>query len=118
MSIIRFSFKTMLLVSALGFAGGCAHRAMDRAVASWQNQPVAAVTAAWGQPSEELKVSGKHLLLWNTYDGKLALQGQKRPAQSGAPDCVRLLEVDRSGRIVTGTWDGNDCPGWFSGWSR
>jgi hypothetical protein len=115
MRIIKLSLRMMLLVFALGVAGGCAHRAMDSAVASWQNQPVSAVTAAWGQPSEELKVSGKHLLLWNTYDGKLALPDQKRPVP---PDCVRLLEVNRSGRIVTGTWDGNDCPGWFSGWSR
>ena len=118
MCIIKLSLRIVLLVSILGVAGGCAHRAMDRAVASWQNQPVSAVTAAWGQPSEELKVSGKHLLLWNNYDGKLALPDQKRAPRQGAPDCVRLLEVDRNGRIATGTWDGNDCPGWFSGWSR
>jgi len=119
MRIIKFSVGMMLLVFALGVAGGCAHQAMDHAVASWHDQPVSAVTAAWGQPSEELKVSGKHLLLWNTYDGKLALPDQKRPApRPGAPDCVRLLEVDVRGRIVTGTWEGNECPGWFSGWSR
>jgi len=92
---------------------------MDRAVASWQDQPVSAVIAAWGQPSEELKVSGKHLLLWNTYDGKLAFRGQKASAPGpDAPGCVRLLEVDRRGVIAAGTWDGNDCPGWFSGWHR
>ena len=119
MRIMMFFLKTMLLVSGLGVAGGCAHRAMDRAVASWQDQPVSAVIAAWGQPSEELKVSGKHLLLWNTYDGKLALRDQKVAAsRSDAPGCVRLLEVDRNGVIVSGTWDGSDCPGWFSGWCR
>jgi hypothetical protein len=119
MRLIMLFLKTMLLVFAVGVAGGCAHRAMDRVVASWQNQPVSEVIAAWGRPSEELRVSGKHLLLWNTHDGKLAPPDQKRSApRSGAPGCIRLLEVDRSGRIVSGTWDGSACPGWFSGWSR
>ena len=119
MRMTKFFLIIMLLVFALGVAGGCAHRAMDCAVASWQNQPVSAVIAAWGQPSEELKVSGKNLLLWNIYDGKLALPDQKRPApRSYALSCVRLLEVGRNGRIVTGAWEGNDCPGWFSGWYR
>lgn len=113
------SLKILRLIFILGFTGGCAHQAMDRAVASWQGQQSAAVIAAWGQPSEELKVSGKHLLLWNMYDGKLALPAQKRPGtELDTLSCVRLLEVDRNGTIVTGTWDGNDCPGWFSGWSR
>ncbi len=59
------------------------------------------------------------MLLWNVFDGKPALPGQNKPAPGSAGlSCVRLLEVDRNGRIVTGTWDGNDCPGWFSGWSR
>jgi hypothetical protein len=114
-----FSLKSMLLVLVLVVAGGCANRAMDYSVASWQNQQVSAVIAAWGKPSEELNVNGKHLLLWNTYEGKLALSEQKRPAsRPNAWDCVRLLEVDRSGKIVSGAWEGNDCPGWLSGWYR
>lgn len=107
-----FHFKIILLTLALGVSCGCANWARDRAVSSWHGQPAAAVIAAWGKPSEELKVSGKHLLLWNTYDGKLASSEKKRPS------CVRLLELDRSGLVESGTWDGSDCPGWFSGWKR
>jgi len=103
-----FHLKMTLLMLALGVSCGCASMAMDRAVASWQGEPASAVVAAWGKPSEELKVSGKHLLLWNTY----ASPDRKKPS------CVRLLELDRNGRVESGTWDGGDCPGWFSGWSR
>ena len=116
MNMTRYSCKLLLTVFVLCFSG-CAHRAMDRAVASWQNRPAAEVIVAWGKPSEELNVDGKHLLLWNTYDGKLAAADQMRPA-SRLNTCVRLLEVARNGKIVDGTWDGNDCPGWLSGWSR
>jgi hypothetical protein len=104
--------KMTLLIFALCVSCGCANMAMDRAVGSWQGQPVSAVVAAWGKPSEELKVSGKHLLLWNTYHA-----GPASPDRN-EPSCVRLLELDRSGRVVSGTWDGSDCPGWFSGWRR
>ena len=119
MRVTIFSLKLMLLVFILGVAGGCASRAMNYSVASWQNQQLSAVIAAWGKPSEELKFEGKHLLLWNTYDGELAHPDTKRPApQPNARYCVRLLKADRTGKIVDGTWDGNDCPGWFSGWYR
>jgi hypothetical protein len=114
-----FYLKLMLLVLVLAVAGGCANQAMDYAVSSWQNQQDSAVIAAWGRPSEELKVNGKHLLLWNTNDGKLALPDQKRPASlPNAWGCVRLLEVDISGKIVSGAWEGNNCPGWLSGWYK
>lgn len=114
-----YLLKIMFFVVILGVTGGCANRAMDHAVASWQDKPASAVIADWGQPSEELRVSGKHLLLWNVFDGKLAQSGQKKPLPGSAGlNCVRLLEVAENGRIVSGTWDGNDCPGWFSGWTR
>jgi len=115
-----FLLQLMLPVFVLGFAGGCTHQqAMNRAVDSWKGQQAAEVIAAWGKPTEELKLEGKQLLLWNSYDGKLAAPGEKRPASGPVvKECVRLLEVDRSGRVVKGTWDGNDCPGWFSGWAR
>jgi hypothetical protein len=117
--MIRVSLKIMSFLCVLGVAGGCAHRAMDRAVASWQDQPASSVITVWGQPSEELRVSGKHLLLWNTYDGKLALPDRKISARrSDPPGCTRLLEIGGDGRIVSGAWEGNDCPGWFSGWTR
>lgn len=111
--------KILLVIVVLAVAGGCANQAMDHAVASWQGKPAAAVIAAWGEPSEELRVSGKHLLLWNVFDGKLAQPGQKKPLPGAAGlNCVRLLEVAGNGKIASGTWDGNDCPGWFSGWTR
>ena len=117
--LTRLSLEFILLVLATGIAGGCAHRAMDSAIASWQDQPVSAVVTAWGPPSEELRVSGKHLLLWNTHEGRPPLPEQKRSASRPvAPDCVRLLEVDGRDRIVAGAWEGNHCPGWFSGWRR
>ena len=121
MARLIMAFREILLfVVVLGVAGGCAvDRAMDHAVASWRNQPASAVIADWGQPSEELRVSGKHLLLWNTSDGTLVLPDQKRPSpRSAVLNCLRLLEVGRNGRIISGTWEGNGCPGRFSGWSR
>jgi len=119
MRITRLSLKWLLLVLLTGVAGGCAGRAMDYSIASWQNQQLSAVIASWGKPSEELKIEGKHLLLWNTYDGELALPGAKRATpRADGRFCVRLLKADKNGKIVDGTWDGNDCPGWFSGWYR
>jgi len=107
------------LVPVLCSTWGCANRAMDATIASWQGQQVSAVVAAWGRPSEELLLDGKQLLIWNTYDGRLAFPGEKKPSSPAVSGyCVRLLKADRSGRIVDGTWDGNDCPGWFSGWRR
>lgn len=114
-----FSLKLTLLVFVVSVAGGCAGQAMDYSIASWQNQQLSAVIASWGKPSEELKIEGKHLLLWNTYDGELALPDTKRPTpKRNARYCVRLLKADRTGKIVDGSWDGNDCPGWFSAWQR
>jgi len=117
--ITMLSLKLILTLFVLGTAGGCAQRAMNYTVASWQNQQLSAVVAAWGKPSEELKIEGKHLLLWNTYDGELALPDTKRPTpRSDTRYCVRLLKADKTGKIIDGTWDGNDCPGWFAGWYR
>lgn len=113
------SAKAILLVLALFFAGGCTQRAMNSAIASWKDQPVKDVIAAWGQPSEELKVSGKHLYIWNNFDGILLAPAMKRPAVLPDTDyCTRLLEVDRNGKVISGNWDGTDCPGIFSGWAR
>ncbi len=111
--------KLTLLVLMLAVAGGCTNQAMNSVIASWQNQPIAEVLTAWGPPSEELKVAGKHLFIWNTYDAILPPPDTQR--SSSLPDtryCMRLLEVDRTGKIIFGEWDGNDCPGLFSGWSR
>jgi len=111
--------KIFLFIVIIVIVGGCATQAMDHALAAKQNQQVSAVIAHWGQPSEELRVSGRHLLLWNTYDGKPALPDQKKPSsRSVGLHCLRLLEVDRNSRIISGQWEGNDCPGWFSGWYR
>lgn len=112
-------FKLTLIILILTVAAGCTNQAMNSVIASWQNQPVADVIAEWGQPSEELKVSGKHLFVWNTYDGVLSPPFSRRPSQ--LPDtsyCTRLLEVDRSDKIIFGAWDGKNCPGLFSGWGR
>lgn len=86
---------------------------------SWQNQPVSEAIAECGQPSEELKVAGKHLYVWNTYDGVLPPPVAQR--LSRRPDtnyCMRLLEVDKTGKIVSVGWDGNNCPKRYSGWTR
>jgi hypothetical protein len=88
---------------------------MNRTIASWQGRHLSEVVAAWGQPSEELHIEGKRLLVWNSYGDTPAAQSS---VPSGATTCVRLLHADRKGKIVDGAWDGNDCPGWFSGWSR
>jgi len=117
MSKYSFFLALILSVFLLTNLGGCAHQAMDYSISSWQNKPATAVIASWGNPSEELRVNGKHLLLWNTPGNKPVMSAEKgvkgKPASIG---CVRLLEVDRIGRIIAGTWEGNDCPGWFSGW--
>ena len=111
--------KTIPFIVLLGIAGGCATQAMNHAVAAKQNQQASAVIADWGRPSEELRVSGRHLLLWNTFDGVPALPEQKKPsAGSAGLYCLRFLEVGRDGRIMSGRWEGNDCPGWLSGWYR
>lgn len=107
----------LLLVFPLVVTGGCTHQAMDYSIASWQNKPVAAVIKSWGSPSEELRVNGRHLLLWNTSGNKpVPPVGRGSVQQPGTVGCVRFLEVDRNDRIIAGTWEGNDCPGWFSGW--
>lgn len=114
-----FSLKASLFLFVVGIVAGCVHQPMNAVIASWQGQPVAEVVAAWGTPSEELLLEGKRLLLWNTFAGKLAPAGTKSLAPPpGQKYCVRLLKVDGKGRIVEGTWDGNDCPEWFSGWAR
>lgn len=113
------SLKIALIVLVLVFPCGCTNQAMNLVITSWQNQPVSEVFTEWGQPSEELKVSGKHLYIWNTYDGILSHSVSKRPLVT--PDtryCMRLLEVDRLGNVISGSWDGNNCPGMFSGWAK
>jgi len=111
--------KLSLLVTALFFSGGCANQAMNWTIDSWQNQPISEAVAKWGQPSEELKVSGKHLFVWNTYDGVLAPPTDpKFPARPDSEYCMRLLGVDRSGKVISGAWEGSGCPGLFSGWRR
>ncbi|HEY5975855.1 MAG TPA: hypothetical protein VIU41_14055 [Geobacteraceae bacterium] len=108
-----------LLCLALCLAGGCANREMTSVITSWQNQPATDVIAAWGPPSEELKTEEKLLLIWTTYDGILAPPEAKRsPSPAGVGYCVRLLEVGGNGRIIHGAWEGDDCPGLFSGWGR
>ena len=108
-----------LLVFVLFIAGGCTNRAMNSVIASWQNQQVSEVIDAWGTPSEELKIEGKRLLVWNTVNGILTPPEAKEPFPGpNARYCTRLLEVGRNGTIVHGVWEGTDCPGLFSGWGR
>lgn len=113
-----YYFKLTLIVLFLTFVVGCTNQAMNLTMTSWQNQPVNRVITEWGQPSEELKVSGKHLFVWNTYDGVLAPPSPRLQRRPDINYCTRLLEVDRSGKIISGSWDGNDCPGFFSGWAK
>lgn len=116
MTTTVFFQRLLLLPFILFILAGCVHQAMDYSIASWQHKPVAAVVASWGKPSEDLRVNGKHLLVWSTPDGKPALPDEKNEPGKSAVGCTRLLEAGRNGRIVAGTWDGNDCPGWLSGW--
>lgn len=111
------SLTFLLFIFMLINAGGCTHMAMDSVINSWRDQQSSEVIAAWGKPSEELKIEGKRLLLWNTIDGTLS--DTKKPSLK--PDsryCTRLLEVGRNDKINHGAWEGNDCPGLFSGWKR
>lgn len=119
MSKARLVVTVPLLVLALCLTGGCANREMTSVIASWQNQPAGDAIAAWGPPSEELKTEEKRLLIWTTYDGILVTpEGARTPVPAGVGSCVRLLEVGGNGRIIHGAWDGDDCPGLFSGWGR
>ena len=112
-------FKVWYLFLGLAVLGGCTTIAMNSVVASWQDRPLPEVITAWGSPSEELNVDGQHLFLWNTYNGILAPPGASKPLQpADSKYCIRLLQVDRTDRIIYGNWEGNDCPGFFSGWRR
>ena len=113
----RLFVTVPVLVLALCLCGGCASREMSSVITSWQNQPASDAIAAWGTPSEELKTEEKRLLIWTTYDGILAPPEAKR-APTPAGYCLRLLEVGGDGRIIHGAWEGDDCPGLFSGWGR
>ena len=111
--------KISLLVLGLTVLGGCSTIAMNSVMGSWQDRQLPEVIAAWGHPSEELNVDGQHLFLWNTYNGILASPDTWKPLQTAdSKYCMRLLQVDRTDRIIYGNWEGNDCPGFFSGWRR
>jgi hypothetical protein len=111
--------KILLSILLLEIINGCAALEMNSVIASWQGQPAAEVTAAWGPPSENLQIEGKQLLIWYNYAGRPVAPDMKRPLPHSASDsCTRLLQADRTGRVVSGTWEGDDCPGWFSGWRR
>jgi hypothetical protein len=114
-----YLLKITVLLFGLALLGGCTTIAMNSAVDSWQNRQLPEVVGAWGTPSEELNVDGQHLFLWNTYNGILASPGSPKPAQpADSKYCMRLLQVDRTDKIIYGNWEGNDCPGFFSGWRR
>lgn len=113
--LLRIVFSVPVLLAG----AGCATHEMNSAIASWQNQPISEVLREWGPPSEELNVSGKHIFIWNTYDGILAPPSSPRPHDHTASKyCMRLLEVDKSGRIISGAWEGSHCPSLFSGWDK
>lgn len=119
MRIFAAYLKIVFIVPVLVVAGGCASQEMNSAIASWQNQPIVEAVREWGTPSEELKVSGKHIFIWNTYDGILASPAPPGPHFHPSPRyCMRLLEADKSGRIISGAWEGSHCPSLFSGWAR
>jgi hypothetical protein len=119
MSRARLFVAVPLLFLALSLTGGCASREMRSVIASWQDQPANEAIAAWGTPSEELKTEAKRLLIWTTCDGILVTpEAARTPVPAGVGCCVRLLEVGSNGRIIHGAWDGDDCPGLFSGWGR
>lgn len=120
MRLSLFSFFRLIISSfALLSLAGCTNHAMNYAIESWKNQPVSQVIAEWGTPSEELRVSGNHLFIWNSYDGVLASPlSPRRPDIPDSRYCMRLLEVDSADKVKSGAWEGKDCPGIFSGWSR
>jgi hypothetical protein len=116
-SRLFFLTTVPLLALALCLSGGCASREMTSVITSWQNRPASEVIAAWGTPSEELKTEEKRLLIWTTHDSILVPPGAER-APTPAGYCLRRLEVGENGMIIHGAWDGDDCPGLFSGWRR
>ena len=111
--------KISLLILGLPVLGGCTTLAMNSVMSSWQDRQLPEVVAAWGPPSEELKVDGQHLFLWNMYNGILATPDTPKPLKpADSKYCMRLLQVDRAEKIIYGNWEGNDCPGFFSGLRR
>jgi hypothetical protein len=106
--------RTLFALVALG-AGGCSY-GMNSTMDSWQNRNLSEVIAAWGPASEEMKIEGKKLYIWNSCDGQLIAPNARRPKD--AKCCSRLLEADNAGKIVHGAWEGSDCPWLFTGWSR
>lgn len=111
--------KLILLGILASMTAGCTHYAMNSAIESWQGQNLTDVVTAWGTPSEEMKIEGKHLYIWNTCDDRLVSPGSSRPFSLKDPDCcARLLEADKGGRIVHGAWEGKGCPWLFTGWAR
>lgn len=111
--------RIVLFVLVVFNCGGCTRYVMDSAIDSWQNQKLSEAVVAWGPPSEEMKIEGKHLFIWKTCDDKLVAPGTKKPApMMDANCCSRLLEADNNGKIIHGAWEGTDCPLLFTGWGK
>lgn len=102
---------------------------MDKCIQSWIGYPLDSVINKWGYPDQEKNIAGKKLYVWETYDydtdntvGGFSIsstdkKGRETTFSSGGqviPEyCIKTLETDKNGIIVSGHWKGNDCPKFY-----
>ena len=137
--------RSLLLLAVSASLTGCASGgfgAMDRIMSSWVGASADEVMGQWGYPHEERSIAGRKLLVWhrnvqltmpatatttgtaNRVGGTTFYSGTTTVSGGGVSNwsCVRILEVDSSNKVVSGQWEGNNCPfmeaGAYSNWRR
>jgi len=108
------------------FAGCSTTKVMDRIMSSWQSEHIDKIISQWGYPSEVRELRGNQLYIWvynksafipqsstttgSIYGNTIYTQTNSYGGHAIHGTCIRILEVNKDGYVVSWEWKGNNCP--------
>ena len=128
---MKFVLKSFIFISVVFFSiqpsfSAGVNKTMTTIIESWIGENINTVINQWGFPSEEKVIAGRKIYVWrdnktidmpsdtsgtiNHYGNTSYYQGTTFGGQSINAYCNRILEVDKSEKVISGTWEGNNCP--------
>ena len=105
----KFFFIVILLVAVCPVSN--ANDFMSKALNSWMGYSINDLINAWGYPSEEKKIAGRHLVYWT--NNQYQITSTQYGIYGGETYCNKIFEIDKNNKIISWQYKGNSCPHFY-----